>query len=129
MDFGIAETGFARGSPPGTTTEVLRVGFPIAEIRFVSASVGSSAVMRTQGALPSRGSRGRTGDRGRGKLCWRAGDRGEIEAAAGRSIVTQLESESCRRGAACQHVRRHRARPRHCQRHHPHCVGARDHNR
>jgi hypothetical protein len=28
MDFGIAETGFARGSPPGTTTEVLRVGFP-----------------------------------------------------------------------------------------------------
>jgi hypothetical protein len=36
MDFGIAETGFARGSPPGTTTEVLRVAFPIAEIRFVS---------------------------------------------------------------------------------------------
>jgi hypothetical protein len=36
MDFGIAETGFARGSPPGTTTEVLRVGFPIAEIRVVS---------------------------------------------------------------------------------------------
>jgi hypothetical protein len=26
MDFGIAETGIARGSPPGTTTEVLRVG-------------------------------------------------------------------------------------------------------
>jgi hypothetical protein len=37
MDFGIAETGFARGSPPGTTTEVLRVGFPIAEIRVVSS--------------------------------------------------------------------------------------------
>jgi hypothetical protein len=36
MDFGIAETGFAHGSPPGTTTEVLRVGFPIAEFRFVS---------------------------------------------------------------------------------------------
>jgi hypothetical protein len=36
MDFGIAETGFARGSPPGTTTEVLRVGYPFAEIRFVS---------------------------------------------------------------------------------------------
>jgi hypothetical protein len=36
MDYGIAETGFARGSPPGTTTKVLRVGFPVAEIRFVS---------------------------------------------------------------------------------------------
>jgi hypothetical protein len=36
MDFGIAETGIARGSPPGTTTEVLRVGFPSAEIRSVS---------------------------------------------------------------------------------------------
>jgi hypothetical protein len=36
MDYGIAETGIARGSPPGTTTEVLRVGFPSAEIRFVS---------------------------------------------------------------------------------------------
>jgi hypothetical protein len=36
MDFGITETGFARGSPPGTTTEVLRVGAPFAEIRFVS---------------------------------------------------------------------------------------------
>jgi hypothetical protein len=34
--FGIAETGTARGSPPGTTTEVQRVGFPSAEIRFVS---------------------------------------------------------------------------------------------
>jgi hypothetical protein len=38
MDFRIAETGIARGSSPGTTTEVLRVGFPIAEIRFVSAA-------------------------------------------------------------------------------------------
>jgi hypothetical protein len=28
--------GIARGSPPGTTTEVQRVGFPSAEIRFVS---------------------------------------------------------------------------------------------
>jgi hypothetical protein len=36
MDFGIAETGIARGSPPGTNTEVQRVGFPPAEIRFVS---------------------------------------------------------------------------------------------
>jgi hypothetical protein len=34
--FGIAETGIAHGSPPGTTTEVQRVGFPSAEIRFVS---------------------------------------------------------------------------------------------
>jgi hypothetical protein len=36
MDFGIAETGSARGSPPGTTTEVLRFGVPFAEIRIVS---------------------------------------------------------------------------------------------
>jgi hypothetical protein len=36
MDFGIAKTGIARGSPPGTTTEVLRVGFPSVEIRFIS---------------------------------------------------------------------------------------------
>jgi hypothetical protein len=43
MDFGIAETGIARGSPPGTTTEVLRVGFPFAEIRFVS--VGTRAML------------------------------------------------------------------------------------
>jgi hypothetical protein len=34
--FGIAETGVAHGSPPGTTTEVQRVGFPSTEIRFVS---------------------------------------------------------------------------------------------
>jgi hypothetical protein len=39
MDFGIAETGIARGSPPGTTTEVLRFGVPFAEIRVVSHSV------------------------------------------------------------------------------------------
>jgi hypothetical protein len=38
MDFGIAETGIARGSPPGTTTEVLRFGVPFAEIRVVSES-------------------------------------------------------------------------------------------
>jgi hypothetical protein len=43
MDFGIAETGIARGSPPGTTTEVQRVGFPSAEIRF--ASVGTRAML------------------------------------------------------------------------------------
>jgi hypothetical protein len=34
--FGIAETGIARGCPPGTTTEVQRVGFPFVENRFVS---------------------------------------------------------------------------------------------
>jgi hypothetical protein len=39
MDFGIAETGIARGSPPGTTTEVLRFGIPFAEIRVVSWSM------------------------------------------------------------------------------------------
>jgi hypothetical protein len=43
MDFGIAETGFARGSPPRTTTEVLRVELPFAEIRFVS--VGTRAML------------------------------------------------------------------------------------
>jgi hypothetical protein len=36
MDFGIAEAGIARGSPPGTTTEVLRFGVPFAKIRVVS---------------------------------------------------------------------------------------------
>jgi hypothetical protein len=41
--FGIAETGVARGSPPGTSTEVQRVGFPSAEIRFVS--VGTRAML------------------------------------------------------------------------------------
>jgi hypothetical protein len=39
MDFGIAETGIARGSPPGTTTEVLRFGVPFAEIRVVSITI------------------------------------------------------------------------------------------
>jgi hypothetical protein len=43
MDYGIAETGIARGSPPGTTTEVLRVGFPSAEIRVIS--VGTRAML------------------------------------------------------------------------------------
>jgi hypothetical protein len=38
MDFGIAETGIARGSPPGTTTEVLRFEVPFAEIRVVSGA-------------------------------------------------------------------------------------------
>jgi hypothetical protein len=37
--FGIAETGIARGSPPGTTAEVLRFGIPFAEIRVVSAQL------------------------------------------------------------------------------------------
>jgi hypothetical protein len=37
--FGIAETGIARGRPPGTTTEVQRVGFPSAGIRFVSQGI------------------------------------------------------------------------------------------
>jgi hypothetical protein len=41
--FGIAETGIARGSPLGTTTKVQRVGFPSAEIRFVS--VGTRAML------------------------------------------------------------------------------------
>jgi hypothetical protein len=59
MGFGIAETGIARGSPPGTTTEVQRVGFPPAEIRFVS--VGTRAmrltVGRALGMVDSLGSR------------------------------------------------------------------------
>jgi hypothetical protein len=33
---GISETGIARGSRPRTTSEVQRVGYPFAEIRFVS---------------------------------------------------------------------------------------------
>jgi hypothetical protein len=41
MDFGIAETGIARGSPPGTTTELLRFGVPFAEIRVVSAGIST----------------------------------------------------------------------------------------
>jgi hypothetical protein len=43
MDFGIAETRIARGSLPGTTTEVQRVGFPFTEIQFVS--VGTRAML------------------------------------------------------------------------------------
>jgi hypothetical protein len=43
MDFGIAEIGIARGSPPGITTEVQRVGFPPVEIRFIS--VGTRAML------------------------------------------------------------------------------------
>jgi hypothetical protein len=39
MDFGIAEARIARGSPPGTTTEVLRFGVPFAEIRVVSVAL------------------------------------------------------------------------------------------
>jgi hypothetical protein len=38
MDYGIAETGIARGSPPGTTTEVLRFGVPFTEIRVISGA-------------------------------------------------------------------------------------------
>jgi hypothetical protein len=48
MDFGIAETGIARGSPPGTTTEVQRVGFPSAEIRFVSAEALEEHLVKAQ---------------------------------------------------------------------------------
>jgi hypothetical protein len=58
MDFGIAETRIARGSPPGTTTEVQRVGFPPAEIRFVS--VGTIAMLdvgQAPGMVDSLGSR------------------------------------------------------------------------
>jgi hypothetical protein len=44
MDFGIAETGIARGSPPGITTEVLRVGFPPEEIRVVSPYIVHSVL-------------------------------------------------------------------------------------
>jgi hypothetical protein len=43
MDYGIAETGIARGSPPGTTTEVLRFGIPFAEIRVVSINMETEA--------------------------------------------------------------------------------------
>jgi hypothetical protein len=58
MDFGIAETGFARGSPPGTTTEVLRVGLPFAEIRFVLVvSEPCLTVGRAPGMVDSLGSR------------------------------------------------------------------------
>jgi hypothetical protein len=47
MDFGIAETGIARGCPPGTTTEVQGVGFPPAEIWFVSVGTGAMLDRRT----------------------------------------------------------------------------------
>jgi hypothetical protein len=43
MDYGIDEIGIARGSPPGTTTEVLRVVFPFEEILVVS--VGTRAML------------------------------------------------------------------------------------
>jgi hypothetical protein len=46
MDFGIAEIGFARGSPPGTTTEVPRVGLPFAEIWFVSHGDAAAVARR-----------------------------------------------------------------------------------
>jgi hypothetical protein len=57
MDFGIAETGIARGSPPGTTTEVLRFGIPFAEIpgRFkkqVGQLVGR--ITTNEGKLPGQ---------------------------------------------------------------------------
>jgi hypothetical protein len=42
--------GIARGSPPGTTTAVQRVGFPSAEIRFVSLSL---FIHRPPGPPPS----------------------------------------------------------------------------
>jgi hypothetical protein len=58
MDFGIAETGFARGSPPGATTEVLRVGFPFAEIQFISAVAPCRRIRvaraSVRAAMPSR---------------------------------------------------------------------------
>jgi hypothetical protein len=53
MDFGIAETGIARGSPPGTTTEVLRFGIPFAEIpgRFTLWGARLIALPSTFGCL------------------------------------------------------------------------------
>jgi hypothetical protein len=39
----VLREGIARGSPPGNTTEVQRVGFPSAENRFVS--VGTRAML------------------------------------------------------------------------------------
>jgi hypothetical protein len=59
MDFGIAETGIARGSPPGTTTEVLRFGIPFAEIRVVSAlatvAAEEAAAVEAQEEAPAEG--------------------------------------------------------------------------
>jgi hypothetical protein len=49
MDFGIAETGIARGSLPGITTEVLRFGDPFAEIRVVSGAWRSVRVETESG--------------------------------------------------------------------------------
>jgi hypothetical protein len=66
MDFGIAKTGIARGSPPGTTTEVLRVGFPSAEIRFVSQG-------RAAGERRARAEQARS-DGGGGERCARMGE-------------------------------------------------------
>jgi hypothetical protein len=43
-NFGFVETGIARCSPPGTTTEVQRVGFPSAEIWFNSAGTRAMLV-------------------------------------------------------------------------------------
>jgi hypothetical protein len=39
--------GIARGSPPGTTTEVQRVGFPSTEIRFVLVGIIAMLNRRT----------------------------------------------------------------------------------
>jgi hypothetical protein len=47
MDFGIAETGIARGSPPGTTTEVLRFGVPFVEIRVVLTAATTAVTSAT----------------------------------------------------------------------------------
>jgi hypothetical protein len=46
--FGIAEIGVARCSPTGTTTEVQRVGFPLAGIRFVSVSTRAMLECRNE---------------------------------------------------------------------------------
>jgi hypothetical protein len=53
MDFGIAETGIARGSPPGTTTEVLRFGIPFAEIRVVSVLVDHNLAIECPWGIPT----------------------------------------------------------------------------
>jgi hypothetical protein len=59
MDFGIAEKGIARGSPPGTTTEVLRFGIPFTEIRVVSAlatvAAEEAAAVEAQEEAPAEG--------------------------------------------------------------------------
>jgi hypothetical protein len=43
--------GIARGRPPGTTTEVLRVGFPFAENRFVSETVSCDSSEESRPAV------------------------------------------------------------------------------